>query len=120
LRSILFPNGRVTWRTALGCRAAGRPQAELALFLQEFQDCVEELEAVFLEQTKWVASGTKRALLHRRVNKIAHQAFAILGVRPRVVLNAERFASDRRVACPVTLVLDLFAQPIPAGLAWTK
>jgi len=57
-----------------------------ALLLQKSQDRVEELEAVLLEQNKVRRIGDERASLHWRVNKVAHQSLAILGVRPCVVL----------------------------------
>ena len=57
-----------------------------ALLLQKFQDRIKKLEAVLLEQNEVRRIGDEHASLHWRVDKIAHQSLAILGVRPRVVL----------------------------------
>jgi hypothetical protein len=43
------------------------------------QDCVEERDAVLLEQNEVCRVGDEHALLDGRVNQVAHQSFAILG-----------------------------------------
>jgi hypothetical protein len=60
-----------------------------ALLLQKFQDRIKKLEAVLLEQDKVRGVGNEHALLDGRVNKVAHQSFAILGVGPCVVLAGD-------------------------------
>jgi hypothetical protein len=62
---------------------------ELGLFVQEFQDRIKKLNAVLLKQNEVRRIRNEHALLDRGVDKIAHQAFAILEIRPCVVLACD-------------------------------
>jgi hypothetical protein len=65
------------------------PAAEssrLPLLLEKACDLVEEHVSLLFEQHEMRGVRDQHALLYRRMNKIAHQAFAILKIRPRIVL----------------------------------
>ena len=62
---------------------------ELGLFVQEFQDRIKKLNAVLLKQNEVRRIRNEHALLDRGVDKIAHQSFAILEIRPCVVLACD-------------------------------